>query len=143
MTHAYVETDRKVVSSIQDGMLVLAGIGVDDNKEDIEWLTRKILQMRIFNDANGIPNLSLSETGGDILLVSQFTLLADTKKGNRPSYIGAASPEIAKPLFEILHTHLQQGLGKVIPTGIFGARMKVELVNDGPFTIIIDSRKEK
>jgi len=122
------------------GMLILLGIEQDDTQEDIEWLCRKILHLRIFPDENGIMNRSILEHGGSILLISQFTLFASTRKGNRPSYIRAGRPETAIPLYEKFIARLEEDLGKQIVTGTFGADMKVELVNDGPVTIIIDSR---
>jgi len=121
-------------------MLILLGIEQDDTQEDIEWLCRKILHLRIFPDENGIMNRSILEHGGSILLISQFTLFASTRKGNRPSYIRAGRPETAIPLYEKFIARLEEDLGKQIVTGTFGADMKVELVNDGPVTIIIDSR---
>jgi D-tyrosyl-tRNA(Tyr) deacylase len=124
-------------------LLVLAGIEDADTQEDIDWLSSKIVQLRIFNDAEGVMNLSIKDTGGDILLVSQFTLHASTKKGNRPSYIKASKPPVAIPLYEKLIVRLEQELGKSIGTGEFGADMKVALLNDGPVTIIIDSKNKE
>jgi D-tyrosyl-tRNA(Tyr) deacylase len=138
-----VEIDGKVKSSIGEGLLVLAGIEDADAAEDIQWLSGKVVQLRIFNDAAGVMNLSLKETGGDLLLVSQFTLHASTKKGNRPSYIRASKPEIAIPLYEAFIRQLEADLGKPVQTGTFGADMKVGLVNDGPVTIIIDSKNKE
>jgi len=137
---AKVTIENEVTSRIGKGLLVLAGIGNADTKTDVEWLSRKIVNLRIFNDEEHIPNLSLKECNGDILLVSQFTLHASTKKGNRPSYIRASKPETAIPLYEKMNARLEQDLGKKIQTGIFGAMMKVQLVNDGPVTIIIDTK---
>jgi D-tyrosyl-tRNA(Tyr) deacylase len=122
---------------------VLVGIENADTKDDIEWLTNKITGMRIFDDAEGVMNLSIKETGGDILLISQFTLHASTKKGNRPSYIVAAKPEVAIPLYESFIQQLNKDLGKPVETGKFGADMKVALVNDGPVTIIVDSKNKE
>jgi len=140
VSEASVTINARVKSSIGNGLLVLAGIEDADTEEDLRWLSNKIVQMRIFNDENGVMNLSCLETGGDILLVSQFTLHASTKKGNRPSYIRASKPEKAVPLYEKLVEQLGQDLGKPIHTGVFGADMKISLVNDGPVTIVMDSR---
>ena len=133
----------KIQSAIGSGLLVLLGIEDADNKEDIEWLSGKIVNLRIFDDANNIMNLSVKETGGDILLISQFTLQASTKKGNRPSYIKASKPDIAVPLYEKMVQQLSAHLGKEIKTGIFGADMKVELLNDGPVTIVMDTKNKE
>lgn len=127
-------------STINKGMLILVGIQADDNKEDIQWLSSKICNLRIFDDENGVMNKSILETGGDILVVSQFTLMARTKKGNRPSYIDAAKPEISVPLYEMFVKTLSEAMGKEVKTGVFGADMKVELINNGPVTILIDSK---
>ncbi|MDE7073487.1 MAG: D-tyrosyl-tRNA(Tyr) deacylase [Odoribacter sp.] len=127
-------------SEIGGGMLVLVGIEAADGEEDIEWLTGKICNLRIFNDEEGVMNRSVLETGGDVLAVSQFTLMARTKKGNRPSYIDAAKPEISVPLYERFVEALGKELQKEVRTGVFGADMQVELVNDGPVTIWIDSK---
>jgi D-aminoacyl-tRNA deacylase len=129
-----------IKSSIGSGLLILVGIEDADTLEDIQWLSSKIVNLRIFNDGEGVMNLSVKDTGGDILLISQFTLHASTKKGNRPSYIRASKPDIAIPLYEQMISRLETDLGKPVHTGEFGADMKVELVNDGPVTIIIDSR---
>ncbi len=129
-------------SSIGNGLMVLLGIETADNDEDILWLSQKICSMRIFNDNEGVMNLSASDVKGELLLVSQFTLHASTKKGNRPSYIGAARPETAILLYEKMISQLQNDLGRNIATGIFGADMKVSLINDGPVTIIIDSKNK-
>ena len=126
--------------SINQGLVVLLGIEDQDGSADIEWLTAKIVNLRIFNDHEGIMNVSVKETGGDILLVSQFTLHASTKKGNRPSYIKASKPDVAIPLYQQFIQELNKQLGKEVQTGEFGANMKVTLVNDGPVTIIIDSK---
>jgi D-tyrosyl-tRNA(Tyr) deacylase len=143
VTHASVTIDDKVNSSIDQGLLVLLGIEDVDNQEDIEWLSGKIINLRIFNDENGVMNVSVKENGGDILLVSQFTLHASTKKGNRPSYIRASKPDIAIPIYENMIQQLSADLGKPIQTGIFGADMKVELLNDGPVTIVIDTKSKE
>ena len=135
-----VTIDGKEKSVIKVGLLVLAGIEDSDNEEDIKWLSNKIVNLRIFDDENKVPNLSVKENGGDILLVSQFTLHASTKKGNRPSYLKASKREIAIPLYEKMIVQLENDLGKNIFSGTFGADMKVALVNDGPITIIIDSK---
>ena len=137
---ASVTIDGKIKSSIENGLLVFAGIENADNSNDIEWLSNKIINLRIFDDENKVPNLSLKETGGDILLVSQFTLHASTKKGNRPSYIKASKPPVAIPLYEKMIRQLSNDLGKEIQTGEFGADMKVELLNDGPVTIVMDTK---
>ena len=137
---ANVTVNEKIKSSIEKGLLVFVGIEDSDNREDIEWLSNKIIQLRIFDDENKVPNISVKDSCGDILLVSQFTLHAQTKKGNRPSYIKAARPDIAIPLYESLISQLQNDFGKQVFTGEFGADMKVSLVNDGPVTIWIDSK---
>jgi D-aminoacyl-tRNA deacylase len=143
VSDASVTIDGKIKSAIGFGLLVLLGIEDADTTEDVEWLSGKIVNLRIFNDANGIMNLSLKDTNGEVILVSQFTLHASTKKGNRPSYIKAAKPEIAIPLYEKLISQLRSDLGKDIQTGTFGADMKVHLLNDGPVTIIIDSKNRE
>lgn len=140
--HASVSIQGQLHSSIGRGMLVLVGIQADDTAEDIEWLSTKICNLRIFDDENGVMNRCLTETDGDILAVSQFTLMARTKKGNRPSYIDAARPEISIPLYEQFVRSLSEHLGKPVATGVFGADMQVELTNDGPVTIIIDSKNK-
>ena len=140
---ASVTVEDKIVGEIQKGILVLVGIEDADTQEDIDWLVAKITQLRIFGDDNGVMNLSVEEVNGDVLVVSQFTLHAATKKGNRPSYIKAARPEIAIPIYEKFVNTLENKLGKKIPTGIFGADMKVALLNDGPVTIIIDSKNKE
>ncbi|MBG9378599.1 D-tyrosyl-tRNA(Tyr) deacylase [Panacibacter sp. DH6] len=140
VTEASVTVDGQVTGAIGTGLLVLLGIEDADSNEDIEWLSNKIVSLRIFNDAAGIMNISLKEYGGDILLVSQFTLHAATKKGNRPSYIKASKPAVAVPLYEQMIEQLTTDLGKKIYTGIFGADMKVKLLNDGPVTILIDTK---
>jgi len=143
VTKASVTVEEKIVSSIKNGFLILLGITNDDGIVDIEWLSKKIINLRIFNDTDAIMNKSIIDTGGDIIVVSQFTLLASTKKGNRPSYIKAAKPDIAIPLYEQFISQLEKDLGKKVGTGIFGADMKIELVNDGPVTIIIDSLQKR
>ena len=140
---ASVTVEDKIVAEIQKGILVLVGIEDADSQEDIDWLVTKITQLRIFGDDNGVMNLSVEEVNGDVLVVSQFTLHAATKKGNRPSYIKAARPEIAIPIYEKFVNTLENKLGKKIPTGIFGADMKVALLNDGPVTIIMDSKNKE
>ena len=130
----------ELFSSIERGMLILVGIQADDSEEDIAWLSAKIATLRIFDDEHGVMNRSILETGGEMLVVSQFTLMARTKKGNRPSYIDAAPPAISIPLYEQFVAALGEVLHKPVPTGQFGADMQVELVNDGPVTIIIDSK---
>jgi len=142
VSRASVTVDEKVTGAIQTGLLVLVGIEDADGREDLEWLSAKIVQMRIFNDADGVMNLSLKEVNGDLLLVSQFTLHAVTKKGNRPSYIQASKPPVAIPLYEQFIAQLEKDLGKSVQTGVFGADMKVELVNDGPVTIWMDSKNK-
>ena len=143
VTQASVTINGKVKSSIAFGLLILLGIEDADTQEDISWLSSKIVNLRIFNDENGVMNLSLKDVNGELLLVSQFTLHASTKKGNRPSYTKAAKPEIAIPLYENMIAQLQNDLGKPIQTGEFGADMKVALVNDGPVTIIIDTKNRE
>jgi D-aminoacyl-tRNA deacylase len=141
VSSASVEVEEFVVSEIETGLLILAGIEETDTAEDIDWLVKKTCQLRIFNDAEGVMNLDVQEIGGKIILVSQFTLYASTKKGNRPSYIRAARPETAIPLYEQLIDEFKKVLGnKKVRTGIFGADMQVYLVNDGPVTIILDSK---
>jgi D-tyrosyl-tRNA(Tyr) deacylase len=143
VTSASVTIKEQVRSEIGNGLLVLIGIEEADNDSDIEWLTNKIVQLRIFDDKEGVMNLSVIDLGGNILVVSQFTLHAKTKKGNRPSYIKAARPEIAIPLYNKFVGRLALLLGKEVPTGEFGAMMKVSLVNDGPVTIIIDTKEKE
>jgi D-tyrosyl-tRNA(Tyr) deacylase len=140
VSKASVAIDQKITGSIHHGLLVLLGIEDADTEEDIEWLAGKIVNLRIFNDESGVMNLSLLQTEGGLLLVSQFTLHASTKKGNRPSYIRASKPEFAVPMYEKMIGALEGLLGKKIQTGIFAADMKVELLNDGPVTIFIDSK---
>lgn len=140
---ASVEIEKQTKATIDHGLVVLLGIEEADSAEDIEWLTSKIVNLRIFNDTQGVMNLSIKDHGGDVILVSQFTLHASTKKGNRPSYIKAAKPDIAIPIYEKFIIELATQLGKPIQTGEFGADMKVKLVNDGPVTIIIDTKDKK
>ena len=140
---ASVTIDGRVKSSIGEGLLILLGIGHDDIQEDIDWLVRKIALMRIFNDDAGLMNRSVMEVGGEVLVVSQFTLMASTRKGNRPSYIGAAAHEHAIPLYEQFCAALSISLGRPVNTGEFGADMKVALVNDGPVTICIDTKNKE
>ena len=137
---ASVVVDEKVVGSIKNGLLVLLGIEDADTQEDINWLSGKIVGLRLFDDSDGVMNVSVKDIGGNILLVSQFTLMASTKKGNRPSYIKASKPPVAMPLYEQMITTLSNELGKALQTGIFGADMKVSLINNGPVTITIDSK---
>ena len=143
VSHASVTIDDQLKSSIQPGLLVLIGIEDSDTKEDCEWLTSKIVNLRIFDDENGVMNKSLADISGELLIVSQFTLHAMTAKGNRPSYIRAAKPEVAIPLYETFCDIATQKLGKPVQTGTFGADMKVELLNDGPVTIWIDSKNKE
>ena len=140
VSQASVEVDHKIVGQINRGFLILLGVGMDDSLDDIEYLVRKIVKMRIFNDEQGKINLDLSEIKGECLVISQFTLYASTKKGNRPSFTGAAIPEIAKSLYQKFCIRLSQELASPIQTGIFAADMKVSLVNDGPVTLIVDSK---
>ena len=143
VTHAGVAIDNKVKSEIKTGLLVLVGIEDADTDEDMEWLSNKLVNLRIFDDENKVPNISVKDIGGDILLVSQFTLQASTKKGNRPSYIKASKPDIAIPMYEKMISRLEMDLGKKIYTGEFGADMKVSLLNDGPVTIVIDTKNKE
>jgi D-tyrosyl-tRNA(Tyr) deacylase len=140
---AAVDIEGKTVASIAKGLLVLVGIEESDGPEDIEWLSAKIVNLRIFNDDQGVMNLSVKDVGGEILAVSQFTLHASTKKGNRPSYIQAARPEVAIPVYETFVKTLASLLGKPVATGVFGADMQVSLVNDGPVTILINTKDRK
>ena len=143
VSEASVTVEGAIIGQIQQGLMVLVGIVNEDDTSDIEWLSNKIIHMRIFDDENGVMNKSLLEVEGAILLVSQFTLHASTKKGNRPSYIAAAKPEISIPLYEAMIQQLQKDLGVPIQTGKFGADMKVALINDGPVTITIDSKNKE
>ncbi len=142
-SEAHVKVGNDIVGQIEKGFLVLLGIEQDDNLEDAEWLSSKIVQLRIFDDSNGMMNLSLKDTDANILSVSQFTLHAKTKKGNRPSFINAAPPEISKPLYDKFNEMLSQKLGKPIEKGVFGAQMSISLVNDGPVTIFIDTKHKE
>ncbi|MBL7871029.1 MAG: D-tyrosyl-tRNA(Tyr) deacylase [Cyclobacteriaceae bacterium] len=142
VAQASVEIERKVKAEIQSGLVVLVGIEEADYQEDIDWLSAKIVNLRIFNDGQGVMNVSVKESGGDIILVSQFTLQASTRKGNRPSYLKAAKPEVAIPMYEKLIFAVSVQLGKAVQTGEFGADMKVALVNDGPVTIVIDTKNK-
>lgn len=139
---AHVTVDKSKISEIGEGLLVLLGIEDSDSAEDIEWLSRKIVNLRIFNDSKGVMNESLLEKGGDAIVVSQFTLHATTKKGNRPSYIRASKPEVAIPLYEQFVIQMEHDLGRKVGTGIFGADMKVALLNDGPVTIMMDTKNK-
>ncbi|MBN1821388.1 MAG: D-tyrosyl-tRNA(Tyr) deacylase [Prolixibacteraceae bacterium] len=143
VTEASVKVEDSIVSSIKQGMLILLGIEEADSNEDIEWLVKKIINLRIFDDDNGVMNLSVLDVEGEILIVSQFTLHANIKKGNRPSYIRAARPEIAIPMYEKFISEVETATGKKPGTGKFGAMMDVSLVNDGPVTIIIDSKNKE
>lgn len=143
VSSASVTIDSILVADIQKGLLVLVGIEDADTQEDINWLCQKICNLRIFGDENQVMNLSVKDSGGDVIVVSQFTLQASTKKGNRPSYIKASKPEIAIPLYENFIQKMEKELGKKVQTGIFGADMKVSLLNDGPVTIVIDSKNKE
>ncbi|MCB6061775.1 D-aminoacyl-tRNA deacylase [Flavobacterium psychrophilum] len=143
VSQASVTIDSKIVAKIQKGLLILVGIEDSDNQEDINWLSSKIINLRIFEDKNEVMNLSVKDINGEIIVVSQFTLQALTKKGNRPCYIKASKPEIAIPLYQSFVSQLETELGKKVQTGIFGADMKVSLINDGPVTIIIDSKNKE
>ena len=140
---ASVTVEEKLTGAIETGLLVFVGIEDADTIEDIKWLSNKIVNLRIFDDKNKVPNISVKDIDGEILLVSQFTLHAETKKGNRPSYIKAAKPNVAIPLYQKMIDRLEIDLGKNIATGVFGADMKVELINDGPVTIWIDSKNKE
>lgn len=140
---ASVTVDNEVISLINNGLLVFVGITEDDEREDILWLTKKIANIRLFDDENGVMNRSVIDAGGDILAVSQFTLMASTKKGNRPSYIKAAKPDISIPLYEEFCSEMEIAVNKPIQRGVFGADMKVRLLNDGPVTIFIDSKNKE
>lgn len=143
VSFASVTIDEKVKSAIGKGLLVLAGFEETDTKEDLQWMAAKLVNLRIFSDENGMMNLSVKEVQGDVLIVSQFTLHATTKKGNRPSFIRAAKPDVAIPLYEQFVKLVETELGKTVATGEFGADMKVSLLNDGPVTIIIDSKNRE
>ena len=141
--HASVTIDGKLKSAIEQGFLILLGVESADNEEDIEWLTKKVSQLRVFDDENGVMNKGLIDIQGNALVVSQFTLMASTKKGNRPSYIRAAGHEIAVPMYETFCKRLSEAIGRPVGTGEFGADMKVELLNDGPVTICIDTKNKE
>lgn len=141
--NASVTINDEVISLIDKGLLVFVGIFDEDGREDIEWLAKKIANIRLFDDENGVMNLSVTDVGGDVLAVSQFTLMASTKKGNRPSYIKAAKPDISVPLYEQFCQELEIAVNKPIKRGVFGADMKVALLNDGPVTIFIDSKNRE
>ena len=143
VTEASVEVENKICGKIGEGILLLIGIEEADNAEDIDWLCKKIVNLRIFDDENGVMNKSIKEIDGNILAISQFTLMAQTKKGNRPSYIKAARPEISKPLYIDFCEKLSMELGKTVERGIFGADMKVSLLNDGPVTILMDTKNKE
>lgn len=143
VTKASVTIEGQLKSSIKGGLLILLGIEDADTEEDIQWLSGKIAQLRIFNDEAGVMNLSIKDAGGEALVVSQFTLMASTKKGNRPSYIRASRPETAIPLYEKFVKQLETDLGQPVQTGTFGADMKVELLNDGPVTILMDTKNKE
>lgn len=143
VSSASVTIDSKIVADIQKGLLVLVGMEDADNQEDIDWLSSKIVNLRIFGDEKDVMNLSVKDIDGEIIVVSQFTLQASTKKGNRPSYIKASKPDIAIPLYENFVRQLENEIGKKVQTGIFGADMKVALINDGPVTILIDSKNKE
>ena len=143
VTQASVSIENQIVASIDKGLLVLVGIEDGDTNEDIAWLSSKIVNLRVFDDDNGVMNLSVKEVEGEVLIVSQFTLHASTKKGNRPSYIKAARPEVAIPIYEAFIKQVESLLGKKVPTGQFGAMMQVGLCNDGPVTILIDTKNKE
>lgn len=143
VSKASVTVEDRLISHINKGILILLGITDDDSEEDIQWLVPKISNLRIFNDDNGVMNLSVRDVQGDAIVVSQFTLYAATKKGNRPSYIKAAKPEIAVPMYEAFVLELEKVLGKKVGTGVFGADMKVDLLNDGPVTIVLDTHNKE
>lgn len=143
VSHASVTIEGNVKSKIGKGFLILLGIGEDDTVEDIDWLVKKVVNLRVFDDENGVMNRSILDTGGDIIVVSQFTLMASYKKGNRPSWIRAARHEISIPLYNAFVERLSAGLGKTVGTGEFGADMKVELLNDGPVTICMDTKNKE
>ena len=140
---ASVSIGGAVTAAIGPGLMILLGICEEDGREDIEWLVRKIAGLRVFDDADGVMNVDVRDAGGNALVVSQFTLMASTKKGNRPSYIRAARPEVAVPLYEQFCAALSEALGKPVPTGTFGADMQIALVNDGPVTICIDTKNKE
>ena len=141
--NASVTVNKELISLIDNGLLIFVGICDEDNQDDIEWLAKKIANIRLFDDENGVMNLSVTDIDGEILAVSQFTLMASTKKGNRPSYIKAAKPEISVPLYEEFCSEMELAVNKPIQRGVFGADMKVRLLNDGPVTIFIDSKNRE
>ncbi len=143
VTSASVTVDGGIISEIKNGLLILLGITQGDSSEDINWLSNKIVNLRIFNDENEVMNKSIHQVDGDVIVVSQFTLLASTKKGNRPSYIKAAKPEVAIPIYKRFIEQIETDLSKKVGTGIFGANMKIQLQNDGPVTIIIDTKNKQ
>ena len=143
VSNASVTVNGEIISSIDDGLLLFIGIEDADQQADIDWLCKKIVNLRIFNDENGVMNKSILDSGGDALVISQFTLHASTKKGNRPSYIRAAKPDVAIPLYETFIAQLAKELNKDVGAGIFGADMKVDLTNDGPVTIVIDTKNKE
>jgi D-tyrosyl-tRNA(Tyr) deacylase len=143
VSKASVTVDGKIISKIETGLLVLLGIEDTDTQEDIEWLSKRVANLRIFNDENGVMNKSIIDIEGKVLLISQFTLYASTKKGNRPSYIKAAKPPVAVPLYKKFIQQIEGDMGRKVETGVFGADMKVELLNDGPVTIVIDTKNRE
>lgn len=143
VTRAVLRIDDRVYSETGEGLMVLLGIEDSDTEEDIEWLSGKIRRLRIFDDQNGVMNLSVEDVNGDLMIVSQFTLHASTKKGNRPSYLRAAKPEFSEPMYEKFVSSMQKGFPKEVKTGMFGADMQIELVNNGPTTIIIDTKNKE
>lgn len=143
VSEASVKIDGKIKSEIEKGLLILVGVAEDDSSEDIDWLVKKVINLRIFDDENGVMNLPVTDVNGDIIVVSQFTLMACCKKGNRPSYIKAARPEISIPLYEEFCSKMSGALGKEVGTGTFGADMKVSLINDGPVTICLDTKNKE
>jgi D-aminoacyl-tRNA deacylase len=143
VSEASVMIDRKLYSQIKSGLLILLGVEENENTEDISWLAQKICNLRIFNDEAGVMNLSVKDLEGEILIVSQFTLFASTKKGNRPSYIRSAKTDVAIPIYESFIESISQEIGKTVKSGVFGADMKVTLINDGPVTILIDSKNKE
>lgn len=143
VTRAVLRIDDRVYSETGEGLMVLLGIEDSDTEEDIEWLSGKIRRLRIFDDQNGVMNLSVEDVNGELMIVSQFTLHASTKKGNRPSYLRAAKPEFSEPMYEKFVSSMQKGFHKEVKTGVFGADMQIELVNNGPTTIIIDTKNKE
>ena len=142
VTHASVEVDKEKVGAIDSGLLVLLGIENADTEDDIQWLVNKIVNLRIFNDEDNVMNVSLKNAKGELLVISQFTLMALTKKGNRPSYIQAAKPEVSIPIYERFLSVAEEALGQRVERGVFGADMKVSLLNDGPVTLVLDSKNK-